>query len=706
MPRRVRSPVSAARRRYRSVPYIIILVSVTELRSWPTRPAEWNVEPEVSSARSTRTMSVQPRSARWYAIDVPPTPPPMMTPARVPPTRRVAAAIPSRGATDHRAGDRRDPGLGGAERDRRADPGRADQHELPGRGRRRALLRADPRGRHGSPRGRSRQRAPQHGRRRRGGRRTARHPHGPRVGRVRPRVARRTNHVEREPSRGATCRGASPRSCGSSTPGPGFATTSTCSAPPSGTWRVVDERDIAIPAGYREHLAALPRIEAALAVHPLASVPCHNDLLADNYLDDGERLWLVDWEYSGNNDPTFELGNTAQELGYDDDQIRRAVRRLLRRGLPCPARPDAPPDDHVRRRLDAVGRHPGRASRPSTTTSPAGPRSAGRGRPRRSTDQTSSHGFGILADEADPGVCVTHEQPLVGSVGFPVRARPRRRHGPPHGRSLQERPSATSLLHLESVGFDGAPRHLGTDDLGREVLTWIDGDVPLPPYPAWAMTDRALTDLGRLIRRFHEATATFRSTTDDWSTQWADPAGGSVICHNDLFPENVGVPRRTCRGVDRFRNGCPRPPAMGRRDRGGDLGSAGRPGAARPARGRPRRDRAARSVGPCLRAEAGFVRRNWYDVRRTGTRALHGKHPDRDRGRRTSRGSAIGRTRVATFVPRPTTPGSLVTARRLIRSASWADEAASRRPSDTPRPGRASKLRSMRLTVLRRRRRA
>jgi len=83
---------------------------------------------------------------------------------------------------------------------------------------------------------------------------------------------------------------------------------------------LVDERDMAIPAGYREHLGVLPRIEAALAVHPLASVPCHNDLLADNYLDDGERLWIVDWEYSGNVDPTFELGNTCQELGYDDAQ--------------------------------------------------------------------------------------------------------------------------------------------------------------------------------------------------------------------------------------------------------------------------------------------------------------------------------------------------------------------------------------------------
>jgi thiamine kinase-like enzyme len=85
---------------------------------------------------------------------------------------------------------------------------------------------------------------------------------------------------------------------------------------------VVDERGIRVPAGYREQVRRLPGIEAALAVHPLRSVPCHNDLLADNYLDDGERLWIVDYEYSGNNDPTFELGNTCQELGWDDARIR------------------------------------------------------------------------------------------------------------------------------------------------------------------------------------------------------------------------------------------------------------------------------------------------------------------------------------------------------------------------------------------------
>jgi thiamine kinase-like enzyme len=81
---------------------------------------------------------------------------------------------------------------------------------------------------------------------------------------------------------------------------------------------VVDARSIRIPAGYRDELPKVAFIEAALAAHPLPTVPCHNDLLAENYLDDGSKLWIVDYEYSGNNDPTFELGNTAQELGFDD----------------------------------------------------------------------------------------------------------------------------------------------------------------------------------------------------------------------------------------------------------------------------------------------------------------------------------------------------------------------------------------------------
>ena len=89
--------------------------------------------------------------------------------------------------------------------------------------------------------------------------------------------------------------------------------------------RLVDERSIPVPAGYREHLRTIPRIDAALRARPLPTVPCHNDLLAENYLDDGSRLWIVDYEYSGNNDPAFELGNTAQELGFDEARLTELV---------------------------------------------------------------------------------------------------------------------------------------------------------------------------------------------------------------------------------------------------------------------------------------------------------------------------------------------------------------------------------------------
>ncbi len=96
------------------------------------------------------------------------------------------------------------------------------------------------------------------------------------------------------------------------------------------------------------------------------------------------------------------------------------------------------------------------------------------------------------------------------------------------------------LLHLEDVGFEGAPRFLGTDERGRDVLSFVEGDVPLPPYPSWALTDDALDDLGRLLRRCHEATAGFdASSVHGWSHEWADPLGGPVVCHNDPYPENV-----------------------------------------------------------------------------------------------------------------------------------------------------------------------
>jgi thiamine kinase-like enzyme len=73
--------------------------------------------------------------------------------------------------------------------------------------------------------------------------------------------------------------------------------------------------------GYRESIGRILDIEAASRVRPLPKVPCHNDLLAENFLDHGERLWIVDCEYSGNNDPTFELGNARQEQGWDGERV-------------------------------------------------------------------------------------------------------------------------------------------------------------------------------------------------------------------------------------------------------------------------------------------------------------------------------------------------------------------------------------------------
>jgi thiamine kinase-like enzyme len=79
--------------------------------------------------------------------------------------------------------------------------------------------------------------------------------------------------------------------------------------------------EIRIPAGYPERMSTIRRIEQSLAVQPLPTVPCNNDLLAENYIDDGKAMRIIDYEYSGNNDPCFELGNTCQELQYDEARI-------------------------------------------------------------------------------------------------------------------------------------------------------------------------------------------------------------------------------------------------------------------------------------------------------------------------------------------------------------------------------------------------
>jgi hypothetical protein len=61
------------------------------------------------------------------------------------------------------------------------------------------------------------------------------------------------------------------------------------------------------------------------------------------------------------------------------------------------------------------------------------------------------------------------------------------------------------LAHLHAVGVDFVPKPLGYDQHGREVLSFVEGDVPVEPLPDWAATDQVLKELARLIRRLHDA---------------------------------------------------------------------------------------------------------------------------------------------------------------------------------------------------------
>ncbi len=85
--------------------------------------------------------------------------------------------------------------------------------------------------------------------------------------------------------------------------------------------RTVAERGFPLPPTYDDHAADWEAVRRALGSRPRPTVPCNNDLLAANFLDDGDLVWLIDYEYSGNNDAAFELGNTATECDFTPEQV-------------------------------------------------------------------------------------------------------------------------------------------------------------------------------------------------------------------------------------------------------------------------------------------------------------------------------------------------------------------------------------------------
>jgi thiamine kinase-like enzyme len=88
---------------------------------------------------------------------------------------------------------------------------------------------------------------------------------------------------------------------------------------------VAKSRGFRIPAGYDDLLPQFRAAEQALAAKAAEAVPCHNDLLAANLIDDGDRIWLIDYELSGNNDACFELGNIGAEANLAPDALTELV---------------------------------------------------------------------------------------------------------------------------------------------------------------------------------------------------------------------------------------------------------------------------------------------------------------------------------------------------------------------------------------------
>jgi Ser/Thr protein kinase RdoA (MazF antagonist) len=114
------------------------------------------------------------------------------------------------------------------------------------------------------------------------------------------------------------------------------------------------------------------------------------------------------------------------------------------------------------------------------------------------------------------------------------------------------------LCHLEALGFDGAPKALGFDEQGREILSYIPGSAEHYPWRAFVYSEDNLCKVARLLREYHEATASFRAPDDaTWLAEIAGPA--EVVCHGDIGPYNtIYVEQQAVAFID-FETAAPAP---------------------------------------------------------------------------------------------------------------------------------------------------
>jgi len=104
--------------------------------------------------------------------------------------------------------------------------------------------------------------------------------------------------------------------------------------------------DAKIPDGYEALQKEADAARQVLSNQPAALAPCHNDPLAENFLDAPDRMWLVDWEYAGMNDPMWDLGDLSVEAGFGPEQDEALLRAYFE---------GAPPEDQRGRMVLAKG---------------------------------------------------------------------------------------------------------------------------------------------------------------------------------------------------------------------------------------------------------------------------------------------------------------------------------------------------------------
>jgi thiamine kinase-like enzyme len=100
--------------------------------------------------------------------------------------------------------------------------------------------------------------------------------------------------------------------------------------------KVLSGKTVDFPEGYHDVLRSAETVRAALNAHPLPLVPCHCDPLSENFIDAGGRMWLVDWEYSGMNDPLWDVGDVIVEAKLSPETEVEFIQAYFG-GAPMPA---------------------------------------------------------------------------------------------------------------------------------------------------------------------------------------------------------------------------------------------------------------------------------------------------------------------------------------------------------------------------------